>query len=76
MINKRYLEKFKEAYKDVPVLVKPISFMPDSEYYHQEEWKDVSPMYVPGVIPGIYKVSTFGNVYTSLKILIILMVEL
>jgi hypothetical protein len=66
-INKRYVAKFDEAYKDLKEIISPIEFEPNSPYYHQEEWREVLPCYVPGVVPSTYWISNMGRVYTNLK---------
>lgn len=66
-INRRFLDKYDEAYQDLIRVTAPIEFEPWSEHYHEEEWRDILPCYVPGVIPGAYKISTHGRVYTNIK---------
>lgn len=64
-INKKVVEKFTKAYEGIPEKVSPIEFMEASPYYHQEEWREVLPMFVPGVKPGMYFISNMGRVYTK-----------
>ena len=66
-INKRYLEKFDIAYQDIPETIIPIEFVPTSPYYHMEEWREVLPLFVPGVKPHTYWISNMGRVYTNLR---------
>lgn len=62
-INKRYLAKYDIAYKDLKPIIRPIEFLPGSEYYHIEEWKVISSKYILGVIDNRYKISSIGRVY-------------
>ena len=66
-INKRYLEKYDKAYAGIPATISPIEFTPESPYYHQEEWREVLPMFIPGVLPHTYWISSWGRVYTNLR---------
>ena len=66
-LNKRYLEKYEKAYAGLPEIRGAIDFEPTSPYYHMEEWRDVLPRYVPGVLENTYKISTHGRVYTNLR---------
>ena len=66
-INKRYIEKFDQAYKNIPETIIPIEFVPASPYYHMEEWREVLPMFVPGVLPHTYWISNMGRIYSNLK---------
>ena len=66
-INRKVLDKYTEAYQDLKRIIAPIEFEPGSECYHQEEWREVLPCYIPGVIPGAYMISTHGRVYSSIK---------
>lgn len=66
-INKRYMKKFDEAYKNLKAITSPIEFIESSPYYHQEEWREVLPCFIPGVLPNTYWISTFGRVYSNLK---------
>lgn len=66
-VNKRYLEKFDKAYAGIPATIRPIEFMPDSPWYHQEEWREVLPMFVPDVLPHTYWISSWGRVYSALQ---------
>lgn len=66
-INNKYISKFEEAYKDLQETVIPFEFIPSSPYYHQESWREVLPMFVPGVVPHTYWISNLGRVYTNLK---------
>ena len=66
-INTKFIVKFDEAYKDIPATIVPIEFLPSSPYYHMEEWREVLPMFVPGVVPHTYWISSHGRIYTSLR---------
>ena len=66
-INKKYLEKYDELYKDLKTINPAIYFDPSSQYYHQEEWRYILPMYVPGVLPNMYMISNHGRLYTFVK---------
>ena len=66
-INLRYAKKFEEAFKDIPETIIPIEFEEWSPYYHQEEWREVIPLFVPGVLPNTYWISSMGRVYTNLR---------
>ena len=66
-INKRYLEKYDKAYAGIPETIPAISFVPSSPYYDQEEWREVLPMFVPGVLPHTYWISSWGRVYSNLR---------
>lgn len=66
-INKKCIEKYEKAYEGLRETITPIEFMPDSPYYHMEEWREVLPMFVPGVLPHTFWVSNYGRVYSSLK---------
>lgn len=66
-INKRYVEKFEKAYTGIPEIISPIEFLPTSPYYHMEEWREVLPLFVPGVLPQTYWVSSYGRVYSNLR---------
>lgn len=66
-INKRYMAKFDEAYKDLKEIITPFEFVPSSPYYHQEEWREVLQIFIPGVLPQTYWISSHGRVYTNLR---------
>lgn len=66
-INTKCIAKFEEAYKDIPETIIPFEFVPTSPYYHMEEWREVLPMFVPGVVPHTYWISNHGRVYTNLR---------
>lgn len=66
-INKKYLEKYNEAYANIPETITPINFLPSSPYYHQEEWRVVSPLFIPGVLPDTYLISNTGKVFSKLR---------
>lgn len=66
-INKKLIEKYEKAYSGLPEIRGAIDFEPTSPYYHMEEWRDVLPRYVPGVLENAYKISTHGRVYSNLK---------
>ena len=66
-INKKYLEKYDELYKDLKTINPAIYFDPSSQYYHQEEWRYILQMYVSGVLPNMYMISNHGRVYTFIK---------
>lgn len=66
-INDKFMSKYNEAYTGLTQIISPIEFEPWSEHYHEENWRDVLPCYVPGVIPNMYKVSTHGRVYSNMK---------
>lgn len=66
-INKRYIEKFNEAYMNIPETIIPIEFVPDSPYYHNEEWREVLQMFIPMVLPHTYWISNMGRVYSNLR---------
>lgn len=66
-INKRYIDKYNEAYKNLKQRINPIEFLPGSEYYHKEEWKLVLSCYIPGVLEDTYFISNYGRIYTKLK---------
>lgn len=66
-INTKLIAKYEEAYRGIPETIVPIEFLPDSPYYHKEEWREVLPMFVPGVLPHTYWVSNYGRVYTKLR---------
>lgn len=65
-INKRYIQKYIEAYKDLPPIIRPISFLPDAPCYRQEEWREISDRYIPGIRSGYY-ISTYGRIYSTIK---------
>lgn len=48
-------------------MIIPFEFEQSSPYYHQEEWREVLPIFVPGVKPATYWISNYGRVYTNLK---------
>lgn len=66
-INLSCIKKYEKAYEGLQATISPIEFTPDSPYYHKEEWREVLPMFVPGVLPATYWVSNYGRVYTKLK---------
>ena len=66
-INKKLIEKYEKAYSGLPEIRGAIDFEPTSPYYHMEEWRDVLPRYVPGVLENAYKISTHGRVYSNLR---------
>lgn len=66
-INKKVVEKFTKAYEGIPATKPAIEFMEGSPYYHQEEWREVLQMFVPGVLPGMYFISNMGRVYTKVR---------
>ena len=66
-INTKCIAKFEEAYKDIPETIIPFEFVPTSPYYHMEEWREVLPMFVPGVVPHTYWISNHSRVYTNLR---------
>lgn len=66
-INNKVVEKYEKAYARLPEIKGVIDFEPSSPYYHMEEWRDVLPRYIPGVLENTYKVSTHGRVYTNLR---------
>lgn len=66
-LNAKFREKYDKAYEGLQATITPIYFEETSPYYHMEEWRDVLPMFVPGVLPGVYKVSSYGRVYSSKK---------
>ena len=65
-INARYIQKYIDAYKDLIPIVQPISFIESSPYYRQEEWREISDKYVPGIRPGYY-ISTHGRIFSTIK---------
>ena len=66
-INKKIIDKYKLAYKNL-IDVKPgISFDETSPYYREEIWKWVDPILVPGVLEYTYKVSNHGRVYSMFR---------
>lgn len=66
-INKKVIDKFTKAYEGIPATKPAIQFMEGSPYYHQEEWREVLQMFVPGVLPGMYYISNMGRVYTKVS---------
>ena len=66
-INKKIIDKYKTAYKDLKPMEHPIYFIESSPYYYQELWKWVDPEFVPDVVPNTYKVSNYGKIYSLLK---------
>lgn len=66
-INNKIVEKYEKAYAGLPEIRGAIDFEPTSPYYHMEEWRDVLPRYVPGVLENTYKISTHGRVYSNLR---------
>ena len=66
-INKKVIDKFTKAYEGIPATKSAIQFMEGSPYYHQEEWREVLQMFVPGVLPGMYFISNMGRVYTKVR---------
>ena len=63
-INPKYAQKYDEAYANIPA-TQPAFIMPefDSIYGNEDEWWiDISPLYIPGVIPGAYSISNFGRI--------------
>lgn len=66
-LNKKLIEKYEKAYFGLPEIREAITFDPSSPYYHAEEWRDILPRYIPGVLPNTYKISTHGRVYSNLK---------
>lgn len=66
-INTKCIQKYEEAYKDLQATITPFEFLPSSPYYHMEEWREVLPMFVPGVLPNTYWVSNYGRIYTKLR---------
>ena len=66
-INRKFIEKYNEAYKNLPEMRQGIEFMESSPYYHQEEWRPVKDIFVPDVLPETYWISNMGNVYSALS---------
>lgn len=66
-INLQHLKKYEEAYRNIPETIVPFEFLPESPYYHMEEWREVLPMFVPGVLPHTYWISSHGRLWSSLK---------
>lgn len=66
-INTKCIVKYEEAYKDLQETIIPFEFLPTSPYYHMEEWREVLPQFVPGVLLHTYWVSNHGRVYSNLR---------
>ena len=66
-INKKIIDKYKNAYKDLKAPIQPIIFDESSPCFYQELWKWVDPKLVPDVIPNTYKISNYGKVYSLFK---------
>lgn len=63
-INKKFMEKYDAAYAGIPATV-PAVYSPDFDPVYgpkDEWWLDISPMYIPGVIPGAYSISNYGRI--------------
>lgn len=65
-INKKHLAIYEEAYKDLPAIIRPIEFLPGSEYYHIEEWKMMTSKYIPGLCDNMYMISSHGRIYNMI----------
>ena len=64
-INKRYQIRIGEN-KPRSEKIEAIYFHPESEYYHLEEWKEVTDWMVPGVRKGAYIISNYGRIYSNI----------
>ena len=61
-LNSKLKEQYKLAYENLPPLpYRPIEIISDD--ISNEEWRDISPLYVLNVIPDRYQISSFGRIY-------------
>lgn len=66
-INKRYITKFQLSYNNIPETIIPIEFDKSSPYFYKEEWREVLPLFVPGVLLHSYWISNHGRIYSNIK---------
>ena len=65
-INKRYSIRKSKNDPQYPI-EQAIYFEPCSQYYHQEEWKEIVDWMVPGIRKGAYYISNHGRIYSTIK---------
>lgn len=64
-INKRYQIR-KSENEPKSAMIDAIYFYPESEYYRQEEWKEILDWMVPGIRKGAYLISNYGRVSSNI----------
>lgn len=65
VINKRYQPRVSENAPTFPI-IQPITFLPESPCYRQEEWREILDWMAPGIKKGCYYISNYGRVFSAI----------